>query len=169
MQQGPGNTPQPTAQATAPIAPAQQTPIPPTYMTFQAPAVVAPQNTNNAVVDTAQQFSQPVTTAPSIDEAALLQKIHKQQGESMQQYGHLKTIQPLSEQSAVAPPQQMTPPVPITIPALPVAPPVQVTAPVDTAIINLANNDDLNIATLARQANKVQEHLDDGEVVISLH
>jgi hypothetical protein len=43
------------------------------------------------------------------------------------------------------------------------------TAPVNPAIINLANNDDLNIETLARQANKKQDTLDDGEVVISLH
>lgn len=47
--------------------------------------------------------------------------------------------------------------------------PKQVTPPVDAAIINLANNDDLNVATLARQANKKQAHLDDNEVVVSLH
>ncbi|MEK9195761.1 MAG: PrgI family protein, partial [Patescibacteria group bacterium] len=37
----------------------------------------------------------------------------------------------------------------------------------DPAIINLANNDDLDVATIARQANK-NSGLDDGEVVISL-
>lgn len=38
--------------------------------------------------------------------------------------------------------------------------------PVDPAIIKLANNDDLNVETLARQAKK--DKPDDGEVVITL-
>ncbi len=41
----------------------------------------------------------------------------------------------------------------------------QVTPPVDPAIISLANNNDLNVATLAREAKRSH---DDGEVVISL-
>lgn len=39
--------------------------------------------------------------------------------------------------------------------------------PSDPAIIELANNDDLNVATIARQANKAADNSD--EVVISLH
>jgi hypothetical protein len=38
----------------------------------------------------------------------------------------------------------------------------------DPAILELANNDDLNVATIARQANRVK-NLGDDEVVISLH
>jgi hypothetical protein len=34
--------------------------------------------------------------------------------------------------------------------------------------MNLANNDDLNVATIARQANKPRKDLGDDEVVISL-
>ncbi len=151
--------PQPTVATTA-----LPTPLEPAYTTFQSPAVVSPY---------AQQAPspQPVqAAAPSLDEEALLQKIHKQQSESSQQYGHLKTIQPLTMQT-----EGSGQPVPLnTVPAAPITPPqnapaVSVTAPVNPAIINLANNDDLNIATLARQANKNQDLSNDGEVVISLH
>ncbi len=41
--------------------------------------------------------------------------------------------------------------------------------PSNPAILNLANNDDLNIATLARQAEATAGKLGDDEVVISLH
>lgn len=40
---------------------------------------------------------------------------------------------------------------------------------VNPAIINLANNDDLSISTIARQASKINKPEDDGEVVVSLH
>ena len=44
----------------------------------------------------------------------------------------------------------------------------QVTSEKEAAIMNLARNDDLDVATIARQAKKdVQSN--DGEVVISLH
>lgn len=43
----------------------------------------------------------------------------------------------------------------------------QVTAPPDPAILRLASNDDLDVATIAREANKHKESQD--EVVISLH
>jgi hypothetical protein len=46
--------------------------------------------------------------------------------------------------------------------------PSQVTQAPDPAILQLASNDDLNVATLARQANKHKEELQN-EVVISLH
>ena len=147
----------------------------PAYTTFQAPAVVSPYSMPSPQTAAYGQTS----AEPSLDEAALLEKLHKHQNESFQQYGHLKTIQPLSEQSAPVVQQfvQTTPPpmvpIPVTTnytaqPQPPIAP-KQVTPPVDAAIINLANNDDLNVATLARQANKEQAHLDDNEVVISLH
>lgn len=46
--------------------------------------------------------------------------------------------------------------------------PAPVTQAPDPAILQLASNDDLDVATLARQANKHKEELRD-EVVISLH
>jgi len=41
------------------------------------------------------------------------------------------------------------------------------TTPANPAIIDLAHNDDLNVATIARQAHRIDES--DGEVVVSLH
>ncbi len=56
---------------------------------------------------------------------------------------------------------------PILQPAAAPAPPsATVTQPTKPAILELASNDDLSVATIARQANK--NSLDDGEVVISL-
>ncbi len=131
-----------------PVAPAE-----PAYATFQAPSVVAP---HQAVAPVAQ--STPVVSPE--EEQAILEKIHKNQQleHDVAQYGHLKTIQPLGAapepqaNAAVAP----TPP-----------PQSAVTAPVNPDIINLATNDDLNVATIAREAHKSQES-SDGEIVISL-
>jgi hypothetical protein len=64
-------------------------------------------------------------------------------------YGHMKTIQPISEQTAV----QAQPPV---------------AQPQNPATPQLAANNDLNISTIARVANK-QDTSSDNEVIIPLH
>jgi hypothetical protein len=76
-------------------------------------------------------------------------------------YSNMRTIQPLDAQTDDI--QAATPPPDNTVTA--------VTPPADPAILNLANNNDLNIATLAREASKAKgEEMDEGdEVVISLH
>lgn len=86
---------------------------------------------------------------PTDNEKALLDKIHKEKKRKVPGNSHLKTIKPLSEQAAEPPaPKKHVP---------------------DPAIANLASNDDLNIATIARQAEKARKlPPDDGEVVISL-
>ncbi len=67
-------------------------------------------------------------------------------------------------------PAAYQPPAPVAQPAsnnpYPHVPPV--TPVTDPAIINLATNDDLSVATIARQADKVAEQHND-EVVVSLH
>jgi hypothetical protein len=112
-------------------------------------------------------------------------------------YGHLHTIQPLSAQNAAAPTQaperpvapaptpvtqdatqpptnddstqqptgQPTGPDPQPTPMPNLQPPVTPTQ--QAAILQLASNDDLNVATLAREAKR--SGLSDGEVVINLH
>lgn len=147
----PGST---TTAAQTAVNPATQPTVPtePSYTTFQAPNVVAP-----------HQAVAPVPQAtPAIspeEERAILEKIHKNQQteQHVAQYGHLKTIQPLGALQ-----EQQTP----SAPPAP-APQSAVTAPVNPDIIKLATNDDLNIATLAREAHKSQES-SDGEIVISL-
>lgn len=92
----------------------------------------------------------------SPEELAIAQKA-KQVNDGLQKdlTSHIKTIQPLTESPAQASNNQ---------PSKPVTPPSK------PAIIGLANSDHLNVATIARQANKPEQQSDDGdEVVISLH
>lgn len=150
-------TPQQNQPAQAPAQ--QQLPPTPPLTTFQNSSVVAPQATQPNVAPIQQQTAplvpyvqQQITAA---EEEAMLQKIHeqKQLEHDVAQYSHLKTILPISEQQTPQKQVQNTP----------------VTAPVKPAIMNLANNDDLNVATLAREAQKqVEQKHSDGEVTISL-
>ncbi|MDZ7744468.1 MAG: PrgI family protein [Candidatus Saccharibacteria bacterium] len=108
------------------------------------------------------------------EEQALLEKIHKSKQQPQPGSSHIKTIQPIDQNNPnpaqttqpqpEAPnqantPQQATNEHPQTSP--------QKTQP-DPALLELAHNDDLNVETIARQANK---HNDDDpeEVVVSLH
>lgn len=96
----------------------------------------------------------PAAADPTAAEEALIEEIHEhhEQEKNSPAYGNMKTIQPLSEQPAPTPP--------------PVAP---VTPTPDPAILELANNDDLNVATIARQANKKRKNEPPAdEVVVSL-
>ncbi len=96
-------------------------------------------------------------------ERKLLDKIHRQKKSEKSALGqsHLKTILPLSAQQAQA--SAHTQDNYDTQNANATS-----ATPVDPDILQLSQNDDLNIETIARQANKTQEE-DDGEVVISLH
>ena len=120
---------------------------------------------------------------PIVDEANIVANLdaHKQQSESAY-YGHMHTIRPLSEQQGVQPPiptpvsaQPAMPPapqlaVPVPPATQPAAPTQNASAPVTpagrAAILQLANNDDLNVATLAREAERTAPQ---NEVVIKLH
>lgn len=79
---------------------------------------------------------------------------------------HLRTLQPLGaqpQQQALQQPVQQAVPAPS-----PIADPA-VTAHPDAAILSLANNNDLNVSTIAREASKARgEDPSDHEVVISL-
>jgi len=99
-----------------------------------------------------------VASVPSsLDEEALASQLKANNSSKQVANTHLRTIQPLGSH----PPQ---PPV-----ASPVPPPSP--APPDPAILSLANNNDLNVATLAREARKAKhdEPPQSDEVVISLH
>lgn len=130
--------------------------------------------------------SAPAPATPTMDEKALVQELeaHKHDMPTASYYGHLHMVQPLSAQHAV-PSQAVVPPVQIATPpvvgttqapppALPqqmspvstTPPPAQVTPTQQAAILQLANNDDLNVATIAREAKRSE---DQEEVVINLH
>ena len=151
------------------------------------------QNTVNSQVVTPGSAT---TTAPepTAEEKALIEKIEAENKAAPQQT-RLKTIQPLAGQKAdlsvlsdrqagsreQSKPAQLNPVDPYAAlnsasPTLSSAPAMQTsTIPVPTAsgttsspaILNLAHNDDLNVATIARQAKRISEA--DDEVVISLH
>lgn len=104
------------------------------------------------------------------DEQALLEQLHAKDMVDKggnPAYGHMRTIQPLGNvQSPELRAQSQTPsPAGTGLSAQNSQPTV-----VNPAILELANNDDLNVATIARQAEKARkkEPFKD-EVVISLH
>lgn len=137
------------------------------------------------VVGSAQTIRPGATVPPSVaaartsaEEAALSQQLKEQSKESMQiSYGHLRTIQPLSHQQQTptsTPQTTVNPATPAPAAVNPVT--VQVPEPIKTttppvthqtnpATLKYVNNDDLTVATIARQVN---ENPPD-EIVISLH
>lgn len=110
------------------------------------------------------------------DEAKIVAELeeHKRQSEAGGYYGHMHTIKPLSEQDTPSVSLPTNPLPAITSanpdPGMP-APAAQnasapVTPPNQTAILQLASNDDLNVATIAREAERSAPQ---DEVVIKLH
>jgi hypothetical protein len=109
----------------------------------------------------------PAAATPTADEAALAAQIHASKASSRQaSYGNLRTLQPLgANPQPVVVAATPTPTTPI-----PQQPASAMTAPAHPAILALANNDDLNVSTLAREAEKAKSNTSgDNEVVIALH
>lgn len=152
----PAPTPQPAQDyyfMNEPSAP--QANLPSDYATFSGQQVVSP-----GAVDTPQD----VQVTP--EEEALSQKIAEESSAQAEaNTGRLKTLQPLHDRDGniiIQKPEPQPEPAPeAPAPEQVVSEPV----PVKPAVANLARNNDLNIATLARQAKKA----DDGEVTINLH
>ena len=104
--------------------------------------------------------------AGPLTEEELLEKIHEEKEKTPKNYGNMRVIKTLEEQQAEA--AQAAAEAAAQAAMLPPQPPV--TPAPDPDIIELARNDDLNVETVARQANKSKEkELEDGEVVINLH
>jgi len=154
--------------------PAQPTSVPDDMVTFNTQVVTPGMSESDLTVG--------VPAVPSPTEENLVRELQsKQQGTMTSYYGHLHTIQPLSQ---AHPQPAVSQPTPMPMPAQPVyaqpaaavptiaqpQPPQmaapQVTPAQQTAILQLANNDDLNVATIAREA---QRSGPQDEVVIKLH
>ena len=111
------------------------------------------------------------------DEAALLEQLHQREqllhgSAEIENYGHMKVINPLGQAPAApAPPPQPDPgPPEISLPAPVAQPAPPVTRAPEPAILELANNDDLNVATLAREADRAaRKQPPADEVVVQLH
>lgn len=105
---------------------------------------------------------QPTVTASTADQA-MLEKLKEQETQARLAQSHMKTIAPLPAQPTTVPTPSPGPaPAPVNTPVQPV------TAPSDPAILRLVKNDDLNVATIARQAGKEKGQEPPDEVVISL-
>jgi hypothetical protein len=158
--------------------------VPQDAVTFNT-QVVAPGSSTAAL---------PVTAAnPTEDEERFIKQLKNEPAFSPNMHGHLHVIQPLSAQKAAASrtvpqpgqmpgpgagqqvggPQAQTAMPPSGTQAAAMGQTAQkpaepkVTQAPDPAIVELARNDDLNVATIAREAQKRKEPPD--EVVISLH
>jgi hypothetical protein len=151
------NAPAPTPPATAP---ASQTPPADYWFMNQATAnSSAPSNQATFTPQVLQPRSAPqsaIPHKPTVDEAALSAHLKAKSDKQTAPDKRMHTLQPLSRQAPPAPIQ----PQPIASPPTP-----------DPAILSLANNDDLNVATIAREASKQKngEGPMKEEVVISLH
>jgi len=122
----------------------------------------------------ALDLATPMAQDESAEEVALVSRLHAQDDAQHASYAHLRTVQPVAD------------PTPLNTAAVQQAQALvndaqqiqtdqnqknisTMTATPDPAILNLANNNDLNISTLARAANKAKGGENPDEVVISLH
>jgi hypothetical protein len=137
------------------------TAIPPAPVVINSPAVPEP----------------PEPTADEkADEAAISAQLSANASSQQVPFGHLRTLQPLGSKPAPTPMLASLPPAagtgsPTDVQAPAAAQDDAVTATGDPDILSLAKNDDLNVATLAREAHKKKSgkrHPRD-EVTISLH
>lgn len=158
-----------TPQAGAPAATNQQ-PAPDYWFLNQATPTPQTKVDPNNVVFANPQIINPGTAAadnstqPTADEKALADKIKASAASNPVQNMHLKTILPLDQQPPLPPTQQQSPsPTPQQAASQPPSAPQP---PAD--ILNLANNNDFDIATIARQANKSKQSDNPDEVVIPL-
>lgn len=130
--------------------------VPTGYTTFQSSSVITPGSLDNN------------SAVPTADEKAFISKLEDQNITTpMYKNPHIKTIQPLGAQNVDTGAQQLNQPTNSNFDEN--TQKAQAAGGTNTSnpvILNLASNDDLNVATIARQANRISE--DDGEVVVSL-
>lgn len=156
-----------TMQNNQPQAPAQQQQPADYWFLNQPDQQHVPKGNNVFGQQSVIPGAAPATTTTQdsgIDEDLLAEQLRRNQQNTANMKGHMPTLLPLAEQQRIAEEQGRIQAA-ASVQNQP-KPPVQ-SAP-DTAILDLARNDDLNISTIARQAQKAQDKLDDGEVVISL-
>ena len=122
----------------------------------QAPAMAMPAPTLYAA-------PLPAVPADPAAEAALSASLAARANSGQVSFGNLRTVRTLEDQAEAAAPTVDV--------ALPADTQTAVTTPIDPAIISLAKNNDLNVATLARQApkNRDDDSQPQDEVVVSLH
>ncbi len=129
------------------------------FMEPPAPAVPAGYATfATQTVDPVANTTTPDNLSPE-EEQKLLAQLHPQSELSGPSFSHMRVIQPLSKQVAKGRKPKK---------GDKVAPAATSSPSHNPAILGLANNDDLNVATLAREANKTRKLPPEDEVVVSL-
>ena len=129
-----------------------QGPLPSDYAMFPSQPTVVPGSTD---VHPAAEESEA--------EHQLAKRLTKEGKGAYERYNeHIKTIQPLHDREGHLIPKPKKPAKQSSK-----NPAGEGQEGVNPAILGLSRNDDLNVATIARQANRISK--DDGEVVISLH
>ena len=107
--------------------------------------------------------AQPQVLNSSPDEEKLSAQIHAKNSSSQTSYGNLRTLKPLDPSTSQQ--DNATTSSSTIQPASPA-----MTTPSHPVILALANNDDLNVSTIAREAQKATgKTIGNEEVVISLH
>ncbi len=112
----------------------------------------------------------PQAATPTPKEQALVEKFKAENSSQSVAYGHMKVVKTMEEQMAddarakIAEAQAQA-----AAQAAAKAAKTTVTPTEQAAIMNLARNDDLDVATIARQIHKQPVSNNDGEVIISLH
>jgi hypothetical protein len=151
----------------AAIAPPISTPISPPIPNSSVPPAPA---TGVPPATPAVTYTDPFAPmpAPAEDDDALDEQLKQQSARSQVYSNNLRTLQPLGAAK--------TPPADPTLPSARAAQndaadnaSVPMTAGGDPAILSLSNNNDLNVATLAREAERAKAAGSQDEVVISLH
>ena len=157
-------------------APANDKTPPTNYWFLNQPSAAAklPSNMvtfNTQVITPGSTNDDATAGTPDEDEASILAELETHQAPAASYTGHMHTIQPLSKQAAAKPqpatetqaanPAQAAPAAPVQNANAPVTPPPQ------AAILPLANNNDLSVATIAREAERATSG--DDEVVVKLH
>jgi len=136
-----------------------------------------PQVQATAAAAPAMAAAAPVSPGSREAEAALSASLAARANLKTVSFGNLRTVRPLGDQSQAPPPVQPAPTAdPVNVPApaaaqtVAASPTSAVTPPSDPAILSLAKNNDLNVATLAREArkNRADDSQSQSEVVISL-
>jgi hypothetical protein len=105
----------------------------------------------------------------SADDSVLSAELAARANSRQVSFGNLRTVRPTGPSEPVIPPEPASMADPAQ--AVPGGQPGPMTATDDPAILSLARNDDLNVATIAREAkkNRPGENRSPTEVVISLH
>ena len=130
---------------------------------FDASAVISP-----GATATSEPATAPRAATPTAEEEAMVAQLRAANDDQSIVNDHLKHIKTPEELAEDAQKAALQRAAEAQAAARATAAKAQVTSDKQAAIMNLASNDDLDVATLARQA-KRETQGDDGEVVISLH